>query len=213
MGSNDLSIDYLNDNRVLEWKNNLDDIAKTLSVLHSYENGKMTKETGPGFLVVQVADDSIEDSASGLTPNPFDERDSRTYMDEDIGKLYELFKDTSVEDGAAVIMGNGRVLETNVLLEPPKETYEQAESNPEYGAKHTWGARSSVEDDIIYTTALSSTDGRITTFVDGEQRDTPTRRRELIEEVNNGDAEWLIEEQIDNPERYDWLDLEPEELA
>jgi hypothetical protein len=203
-----LSIDYLEDDRVTGWRDNLEKIVKTLSVAHSYENGEMTKETGPGLLVVQVADDSIAEYASVMNPNPFDEREEPFYMDDDINELYPLFEENSVEDGATVIMGNGRVLDSNVLLEPPKETYEEAESNPEYGAKHMWGARASVVPDIIYTTVLSSTSGTQTTFVDGERREAPTRRADLIEEVNEGEAEWLIDEAVDS-EELEWL--EPEE--
>lgn len=205
--SDGLSIDYLEDARVTGWRDNLEKIVKTLSVAHSYENGEMTKETGPGLLVVQIADDSIEEYASIMNPNPFDEREEPFYMDDDIGDLYPFFKENSVEDGATVIMGNGRILDTNVLLEPPKETYEEAESNPEYGAKHMWGARASVVPDIIYTTVLSSTSGTQTTFVDGERREAPTRRSELIEEVNDGEAEWLIDEAVD-AEELEWLEPE-----
>lgn len=203
--SDKLSIDYLDDDRVLGWKDNLESIVNTLSVGHSYENGEMTKETGPGLLVVQVADDSIEDHASAMNPNPFADVEEPVYMDDDLNDLYPLFKDNSIEDGATVIMGNGRVLDSNVLLEPPKETYDQAESNPEYGAKHMWGARASAVPDIIYTTVLSSTSGTHTTFVDGEQREAPTRRDGLVEEVNEGEAEWIIDEHVD-AEELDWLE-------
>ena len=205
--SDELSIDYLDDDRVLGWKDNLERIVNTLSVSHSYENGEMTKETGPGLLVVQVADDSIEDYASAMNPNPFAEPEDPTYMDGNLEELFPLFKENAIEDGATVIMGNGRVLDSNVLLEPPEETYEKAESNPEYGAKHMWGARASAVSDIIYTTVLSSTNGTHTTFVDGEQREAPIRRDDLIEEINEGEAEWVIDEHLDE-EELDWLEAE-----
>lgn len=207
--SDSLSIDYLEDERVSSWRDNLEQIVKTLSVGHSYENGEMTKETGPGLLVVQVADDSIAEYASVMNPNPFDDVEDPVYIDDDIAELYPLFEENSVEDGATVIMGNGRILDANVLLEPPKETYDQAERNPEYGAKHMWGARASAVPDIIYTTVLSSTNGAQTTFVDGERREAPSRRDELIEEVNSGEADWLIDEHVD-PEEVEWL--EPQEV-
>ena len=211
--SEDLSIDYLEDEKVLNWQENLERVTKTLSVLHSYENGEMTKETGPGLLVAQIADDSIADYASKMAPNPFGETEEPVYMDEDPARLYELFCETSIEDGATVIMGNGRVLDANVLLEPPEETYYQADTNPEYGAKHMWGARASVVPDIIYTNVLSAATGRQTTFVDGEKKEAATKREQLVEEVNSGEADWLIEEAIEDPDQYDWLDLENAEKA
>lgn len=209
----DLSIDYLEDKKVLKWKDNLEKVTKTLSVLYDYENGEMTKETGPGLLVAQVADDSIEDYASKMAPNPFDEVEEPVYMEDNPAELYELFRETCLDDGATVIMGNGRVLDTNVLLEPPKETYDQAETSPEYGAKHMWGSRASVVPDIIYTSVLSAETGRHTTFVDGEKKEAPVRREDLIEEVNSGEADWLIEEVIEDSKQYDWIDLDKHQVA
>ena len=205
----DLSVDYMEDPLAQEWRENLESVLKTLSITYDYPERDGSDETGPGILAVQSTKDSVDHLATKMDSNPFSDLEEPHYMHEDPLEVYELFEEigTDDNDGAIAIMSNGVVLGNNVLLEPPAETYSgETEKNPEYGAKHMWGARTSVDDDIAYAMALSGKNGRITTFTNGTQAEAPVRRGDLIEEVEEGEADWLIDEVIDNPEQYDWLD-------
>lgn len=165
----ELAIDYLEDPEVQAWEDNLDFVMETLSAENDYENGDLVKETGPGLLVVQLSNDSIDEYASRMELNPWD-NEGGGYIYDDPGDLYDLFRETTKQDGAIIITGNGRILTSNAYLEPPPETAEVAESTPGMGAKHITASRISVLDEVAYTKALSSTDGGATTYVNGEQR-------------------------------------------
>ena len=58
---------------------------ETLSANNSYENGELVKETGPGLLVVQLSNDSIDEYASRMQLNPWDEDEG--YIHDDPGEL------------------------------------------------------------------------------------------------------------------------------
>jgi hypothetical protein len=207
--SGELSVDYLEDPLAQKWRENLESVLKTLSVTHEYPDLEDTDETGPGVIAVQATKDTVEHLATKMDSNPFSELEDPHYMHDEPADVYDIFQEIGTEDndGALVIMSNGVVLESNVLLEPPRETYHgETEHNPEYGAKHMWGARASVDNDIAYSMALSSKNGRITTFTDGTQAEAPERRADLIEEVKEGEATWMIDETLDDWDKYDWLE-------
>jgi hypothetical protein len=207
--SGELSVDYLEDPLAQRWQENLERVFKTLSVTHEYPDLEDTDETGPGVMVVQATKDTVGHLASKMDSNPFSDLEEPHYMHDDPAEVYEIFQEIGTEDndGALAVMGNGVVLESNVLLEPPRETYHgETEHNPEHGAKHMWGARASVDDDIAYSVALSSKNGKITTFTDGTQAEAPERRADLIKEVKEGEADWMIDEAMDDWEQYDWLE-------
>lgn len=164
----DLGVDYLEDPEVQEWEDNLDYVMETLSANNEYEDGELVKETGPGLLVVQLSNDSIDEYASRMDLNPWEDEEEG-YLHDDPSELYDLFRDTSKQDGAIIVTGNGRILPSNAYLEPPTETKEAAESTPGMGAKHITASRISALDDVVYTKALSAEDGGTTTYVDGEQ--------------------------------------------
>ena len=164
--SDSLGLDYFQDDRVSEWEDNLDFVMETLSSQNSYESGEIVKENGPGLLVVQLSSDSIEEYASVMDLNPWDEEDIM-YMDDDPDDLYEMFRESSKQDGAVIIGGNGRIMQSNAYLEPPASSKEEAETVQGSGAKHISASRISTLDDIVYAKALSSTTGDITTFVNG----------------------------------------------
>jgi hypothetical protein len=208
--SGDLSVDYQEDPLAQRWRENLERVMKTLSVTHGYPDREDNDETGPGMMAVQSTKDSVDHIATKMDSNPFSDLEDPHYMHDDPADVYELFQEigTVDNDGCLAIMSNGQLLENNILLDPSDEIYEDktTERNPEYGAKHMWGARTSLDDNIAYTMALSSKHGRITTFTDGTQEEAPDRRKDLIEEVNEGEAEWLIDEAIDDYGEYDWLE-------
>lgn len=174
MADRELGIDYLEDPEVQNWEDNLDFVMETLSANNSYENGELVKETGPGLLVVQLSNDSIDEYASRMELNPWDD-EAGGYIHDDPGELYDLFRETSKQDGAVIVTGNGRILPSNAYLEPPPETAEIAESTPGMGAKHITAARISTLEDVVYAKALSSADGGTTTYVNGEQRRSQDR--------------------------------------
>ena len=174
MADRELGIDYLEDPEVQAWEDNLDFVMETLSANNSYENGELVKETGPGLLVVQLSNDSIDEYASRMQLNPWDEEEEG-YIHDDPGELYDLFRETSKQDGAVIITSNGRILPSNAYLEPPPETAEAAESAPGTGAKHITASRISTLDEVVYAKALSSADGGTTTYVNGEQMRTQER--------------------------------------
>lgn len=168
MADRELAVDYLEDPEVQSWEDNLDFVMETLSANNSYENGELVKETGPGLLVVQLSNDSIDEYASRMQLNPWD-GEEEGYIHDDPGELYDLFRETSKQDGAVIVTGNGRILPSNAYLEPPSETKELAESTHGRGAKHITAARISTLNEVVYAKALSSADGGTTTYVDGEQ--------------------------------------------
>lgn len=165
--SDELSLDFFNDERVSEWEDRLDFVMETLSATNSYENGDLVKENGPGLLLVQLSTDSIEEYASQMELNPWEEVDEAYVDNDDIGEFYEAFENTCKQDGAVVVGSNGRIMGSNAYLEPPPETKYQTERMQGSGAKHISAARISTLDELVYAKALSSTDGGITTFVDG----------------------------------------------
>ncbi|MFB6143914.1 MAG: diadenylate cyclase [Candidatus Nanohaloarchaea archaeon] len=177
--SPELSFDYLEDERVQDWEDRLDFVMETLSSSHSYEGERESHENGPGLLAVQVADDGVEEYAFAMDPNPWDEEDDFPYIDDDIDEVYEMFEEAAYQDGAVIVTGNGRILPTNVMLEPPEFTRDEAETISGMGTKHINAARISVVPDVVYAKTLSSTDGHITTYVDGKQRAPPTERDEV----------------------------------
>lgn len=183
--SPELSFDYLEDGRVQEWEDRLDFVMEALSASHNYESDRESHENGPGLLAVQVADDGVEEYAFGMDPNPWDEVEEVPYIDDDIDEVYQMFEDASFQDGAVIVTGNGRVLPTNVMLEPPEFTRDEAETISGMGTKHINAARISVVPDGVYAKTLSSTDGNITTYVDGKQRAPPMEREEVAYKWRN----------------------------
>lgn len=176
--SPELNFDYLEDERVQDWEDRLDFVMEALSASHDYQSGRESHENGPGLLAVQVADDGVEEYAFTMDPNPWEDAEELPYIDDDIDELYQRFEEASFQDGAIVVTGNGRVLPTNVMLEPPEFTREEAETISGMGTKHINAARISVVPDVVYAKTLSSTDGHITTYVNGKQREPPTEREE-----------------------------------
>lgn len=164
--SDGLGLDYFQDDRVSQWEDNLNFVMETLSCQNSYDNGELVKENGPGLLVVQLSNDSLEEYASVMDLNPWDEEEVM-YMDDDPNELYEMFKESSKQDGAIIIGSNGRIMSSNAYLEPTASSKEEAETVQGSGAKHISASRISTLDETVYAKALSSTTGDITTFVDG----------------------------------------------
>jgi len=176
----DLEIDFFNDPRVSQWESNLDQAMSKLSAEHSYENGELNDETGPGLYVIQLSGDTIDDYASEMGLNPWEDSEIM-YMDADFEELYENFRKACKEDGAIVVAGNGRIMDTNAYVEPPDWTIEEADTLKGWGAKHISASRISTIDDVVYTKALSSTTGDITTFLNGEPHKVK-ERDEILEE-------------------------------
>jgi hypothetical protein len=205
-----LSIDYLEDPRTVSWRDNLETVAKNLSAFHDYSDQGKNEETGPGLLVAQTSNNSVEPIAIPKSPNAFGEPEEPVYMDHELGELYDLFCVEGFEDEAQVIFSNGRLLDINVILDPDDYSDDDTDVNPDHSVRHTFAARTSQENNVAYTMALSEETGNITTFVNGKQRQAPIKRDELIGEIEQQDADWILEDRIEDPSQYEWIDIEEE---
>lgn len=176
----DLEIDFFEDPRVSEWENNLDDVMARLSAEYTYENGELNDETGPGLYVIQLSGDTLDQYASEMGLNPWDDSEPM-YMDADFEGLYENFRDACKQDGAVIVAGNGRIMSSNAYVEPPEWSIEEADTLKGWGAKHISASRISTIDEVVYSKALSSTTGDITTFLNGEPHKVK-KREEILDE-------------------------------
>ena len=182
--SDGLGADYHNDPRVTAGRENLDQVLKWISSNHSYDDseqpgnngsGYVNEETGPGTFLLYLTQDAIDEYVTPMDANAFEENDP-TYLDQQPHtQLYKPFLETCEQDGAIIVSGNGRINSVNAYLEPPEETKDQADVTLGMGAKHISAARMSVLDEVLFSKALSSSTGNITTFVDGKTQEIMER--------------------------------------
>jgi len=178
--SDSLGATYHDDPRVTVAEENLDQVLKWISSNYSYDDseqpghngsGYVNEETGPGTFLLYLTEDAIDEYVTPMDANGFEGSDPMYLDEQPHTQLYEPFLETCEQDGAIIVSGNGRINTVNAYLEPPEKTKDEADVTLGMGAKHISAARMSVLDEVLFSKALSSSTGDITTFVDGKTQE------------------------------------------
>lgn len=208
MEENELAVDLEDDTRFNTFEENMDRVMRTLSVTSEYPDLKYTKETGPGLFIAQKLDESrdsfIEESETNAWYDL--ENGEDVYIDDEVIEVYSLIEDSVLPDGATLLTPHGVPMDYNVHFYIPDAIKEDVNTKKEKGSKHKSAKAVSNIPNIWWTKVLSAEDGSIVTYREGEKSGPLTEREELIDNVNNSEAEWLIDEAIDDPEQYEWLE-------
>ncbi|MFB6116759.1 MAG: hypothetical protein ABEK10_04590 [Candidatus Nanosalina sp.] len=210
MKDEELAVDLADDSRFNTFEENIDRVMNTLSVSSEYPDMEYTKETGPGLFIAQKLDEGRDEFIEESEPNAWYQLNNGedVYIDDKISEVYELIENSVLPDGATLVTPHGAPMDYNVHFYVPDDIKEQVDTTQEKGSKHKSAKAVSKIPNIWWTKVLSAEDGSIITYRDGEQ-DHPLREREdLIGEVNQSEADWIVEEVIDDPENYDWLEIE-----
>lgn len=208
MEGQELAVDLENDSRFNTFEENIDRVMNTLSVTSEYPDMKYTKETGPGLFIAQKLDEGRDDFIEESEPNAWYnlENGRDIYLDDEISEVYSLIENSVLPDGATIVTPHGAPMEYNVHFYVPDAVKEEVDTTQEKGSKHKSARAVSNIPNIWWTKVLSAEDGSIITYRDGEPSHPLREREDLIEEVNEEEADWIVEEVIDDPEDYDWLE-------
>lgn len=206
----ELAVELEDSSRFNAYEDTVNQVLKTLSVTSEYPTLQYTKETGPGLFLVQKLDEGKDDFAERSETNAWYDLNNGedVYLDDDPWEVYQLMEESVIPDGATVSTPHGEPVDYNQHFYVPDEIQDEVDTTSVKGSKHKSAKAVSTIPNIWWTKVLSAEDGSIVTYQEGERAHPPVEREDLIDEVNEGDAEWLINQALESDRDYDWLDTE-----
>ncbi len=129
---------------------------------------------GPGFYIVIVSGDSVDEYADPMGDNRWDTERCESVFD-DVDEFHRTVLTTATEcDGAVIVSVDGVILPQMVRLRDRRFS-EREEKRIEYadwmGSRHMSAVDTSTRENVVATITLSEENGRVTICVNGEYED------------------------------------------